>query len=61
MDGGKDMRFEFRQVYDQMGLGGYNACSNSRLLITTELKQIVGDRITITDKGRHISAFIIMS
>ena len=58
MDGGKNSRFGFQQVYDQMGLGGYDVPLAMRVviqdyLLPPELIQIVDDQVKITDKGRH--------
>jgi predicted methyltransferase len=58
MDNGANNHYEFNQIYEQMGLSGYNLPLAMRIviqnfLLSQELVEIDGDRVKITEKGRH--------
>lgn len=58
MDGGGNRFFNFAQVYEQMGLGGYNLPLAMRVvipdyLLSKQLVQVDNDQVRITEKGKH--------
>jgi|GEM_PF-5147199 len=57
MDSGRNMRFRFAQVYEQMGLGAFNLPLAMRVVIQDNLLsqgliRIYDDEVQVTDKGR---------
>jgi hypothetical protein len=58
LDNNANNSYDFNQVYDMMGLGGYNLPLAMRIviqdyLLPQELIRIDGERVRITDRGRH--------
>jgi hypothetical protein len=57
MDNDPNNSYEYKQVYDRMGLGRYNLPLASIVirdyLLPQQLIEDNGERVKITDKGRH--------
>ena len=58
MDNNANNSYEYNQVYDRMGLGGYDLPLAMRIVIQDYLlpQQLIeadDERVKITDKGRH--------